>query len=253
MVIPVSILITVRDRESTIDRCIESALNQTFKDFELIILDDGSTDGTPDRIRKWMRKDKRIEFVQYPKLGRYRAITVAQEMANGDYCLWLDSDDYLHPECISKMYYYLQDHEEVASVYANHVSIDIGDNKKRTKKKGKKYLEVANKDLLSYFICLHPFMYSRSIARFCWMNKDLTAALDYDLVLRFNDEFPIGYVDEELYYYSEAPTGRMSNDKRHQQMCAQIAQLSALSRRGIKGYTINMTNQLIQLNGKKVQ
>jgi len=63
----VSVIIPTYNRANLLPRAIKSVLNQTFKDFELIIVDDGSTDNTEEVIKEFQRKDERIKYIKYDK------------------------------------------------------------------------------------------------------------------------------------------------------------------------------------------
>ena len=76
---------------------IRSVLAQTFQDFELVIADDGSTDGTPDIVRQWTRTDARVRLVTRPNGGSGAARNSAMAVARGEYFALLDSDDLWDP------------------------------------------------------------------------------------------------------------------------------------------------------------
>jgi len=91
----------VYNREDCIGRCIESVLNQTVLPFEMLLVDDGSTDGTKSVIKKYQQEHSIIKLFEAPKNGgenyaRNRCV----EYASGDFILWLDSDDYILPDSI---------------------------------------------------------------------------------------------------------------------------------------------------------
>ena len=88
-----SIIIPTYNREEYIKRCLESALNQTYKDIEVIIVDDGSTDNTEKIIKSY--KDKRIKYFKNTNHGIGFSRNFGLDKANGDYIFFLDSDDYL--------------------------------------------------------------------------------------------------------------------------------------------------------------
>ncbi len=93
----VSILMTAYNREFFISMAIESVLNSTFKDFELIIVDDCSTDATVAIARKYEKLDSRIKlFVNEHNLGDYDNRNFAASVARGKYIKYVDSDDILY-------------------------------------------------------------------------------------------------------------------------------------------------------------
>lgn len=91
----VSIIIPVYNAEKTIDRCINSVLNQTYKNFELILLDDGSTDTTGELCDAYAGRDKRIRVVHKKNSGVSDTRNQGIAMAEGEYLQFLDSDDWI--------------------------------------------------------------------------------------------------------------------------------------------------------------
>lgn len=100
----VSILLTAWNREKYVGEAIEHVLAQTFGDFELIIVDDASTDGTVDVIKKYAAMDKRIRYYVNPQnLGDYPNRNKVSTYATGKYIKYTDSDDVLYEHAIQVM------------------------------------------------------------------------------------------------------------------------------------------------------
>ena len=98
--LPISVIIPAYNCENSIERAIGSVLNQTCQDFELIIVDDGSKDGTRDKIRNV--HDSRIHLILHKKnRGAAAARNTGMRYAQGKYVAWLDSDDEWLPEKLS--------------------------------------------------------------------------------------------------------------------------------------------------------
>jgi len=94
----VSVLITAYNREKYISFAIQSVLNSTLQDFELIIVDDGSTDNTYTIIQDYSKKDKRIRHCRNEQnLGDYPNRNKAASLAQGKYIKYVDADDYIYP------------------------------------------------------------------------------------------------------------------------------------------------------------
>lgn len=100
----VSVLMTAFNREKYIKESIESVLSSTFTQFELIIVDDCSTDGTVDIVRKYQSLDSRVKlFLNTKNLGDYPNRIKAADLAKGKYIKYLDSDDIMYPTCLETM------------------------------------------------------------------------------------------------------------------------------------------------------
>ena len=99
----VSVLITAFNRERFIGPAIESVLVQTFTDFELLVVDDCSTDGTVEVVRRYL-SDPRVRLVQNERnLGQFPNRNHAATLARGEFLKYHDSDDLMYPHCLSVM------------------------------------------------------------------------------------------------------------------------------------------------------
>lgn len=94
----VSIIVPVYNAENTIRRCMESILNQTYTDFELLVMDDGSRDGTAAIIDGYAAKDPRVIAVHKPNSGVSDTRNQALDRARGKYIQFLDADDWISPD-----------------------------------------------------------------------------------------------------------------------------------------------------------
>lgn len=100
----VSIIVPVYNSEKYLKRSIESILNQTYKDLEIIIIDDKSTDNSKKIIQKYASSDNRIRaFYSEVNHGVSRSRNIGLKSISGDYVMFMDSDDYIVPEAIERM------------------------------------------------------------------------------------------------------------------------------------------------------
>ena len=90
----ISIIIPVYKVEKYLDKCVESIVNQTHKNLEIILVDDGSPDNCPKICDEWARKDKRIKVVHKKNGGLSSARNTGLDICNGEYIMFVDSDDY---------------------------------------------------------------------------------------------------------------------------------------------------------------
>src|SRR5689334_18976624 len=88
-----SIIVPVYNKENYIDECIESILRQSFTDFELIIINDGSTDGSALKCKKYAAKDSRVVVIDQPNAGVSSARNRGLSLAKGTYTGFVDGDD----------------------------------------------------------------------------------------------------------------------------------------------------------------
>jgi len=100
----ISIIVPVYKVEKYIHRCIDSVLSQTFSDWELILVDDGSPDNSPLICDEYAKIDEHIRVIHKGNEGQAEARNVALDIAKGDYIMFLDSDDYLHSSTLEDIY-----------------------------------------------------------------------------------------------------------------------------------------------------
>ena len=100
----ISVIIPVYKAESYLADCIDSVLAQTFSDFELILVDDGSPDGCADICREYEKKDGRIRFLRQENQGQAAARNHAMTIARGTWICFVDSDDVIHHQYLQILY-----------------------------------------------------------------------------------------------------------------------------------------------------
>ncbi|GIW67113.1 MAG: hypothetical protein KatS3mg095_1011 [Candidatus Parcubacteria bacterium] len=112
----VSIITPTYNGEKFIERAIKSVLWQTFKDWEMIIVDDGSTDKTVNIVKEYIKRDPRIKLIELKENTGGPAIprTVACKEAKGEYIAFLDQDDIYYPEYLESKVNYLNNNPEIA-------------------------------------------------------------------------------------------------------------------------------------------
>ena len=98
--IKITIAIPIYNSEKYLAECIESVLNQSYSDYELLLINDGSTDGSLCICNYYANKDQRIKVVNNNNEGVSRARNRALDIANGDYIIFIDSDDFLLPNAL---------------------------------------------------------------------------------------------------------------------------------------------------------
>ena len=97
----VSIIVPIYNKEKYLEKCLDSILGQTYRDLEIILVDDGSQDGSLEICRKYAEKNERIHVYAKKNGGVASARNLGLEKSQGSFLAFVDPDDYLHPECIS--------------------------------------------------------------------------------------------------------------------------------------------------------
>ena len=99
----ISVIVPIYNAEIFLSDCIKSILSQTIKDFEVILVDDGSTDGSGSICEQYCRKDDRIRYILQENAGVSVARNTALDVAKGEYVVFIDSDDVVAPDFLQRL------------------------------------------------------------------------------------------------------------------------------------------------------
>ncbi len=100
----ISIVIPVYNSESTLKQCLDSLLNQSFSDIEIVCVNDGSTDDSQKIIEEYMRKDSRVKLVTQPHSGIALARNKGRYLSRGEYIIFMESTDYIKSDMLQTLY-----------------------------------------------------------------------------------------------------------------------------------------------------
>lgn len=122
----VSVIVPVYNVENYLTKCITSIRNQTYQNIEIIIVNDGSTDDSLKICKTQRKMDGRIKLINQKNAGLSKARNTGIDNANGDYVLFVDSDDYIHPRLIEELirpFYIDKDIDlTICNYSSNHIS-----------------------------------------------------------------------------------------------------------------------------------
>lgn len=118
----VSVLMSVYNSMLYLEQSVQSILDQTFRDFEFIIINDGSTDGTQKILETFA--DPRIQIVTQPNTGLTKALNRGLKLCRGEFMARMDADDISMPERLERQLVFLNKHPEVGMVGTAHIEID---------------------------------------------------------------------------------------------------------------------------------
>lgn len=124
----VSIIVPIYNTERYLDRCLQSLLNQTLKDIEIILVDDGSTDNSPKKCNDYANIDPRVKVIHKENGGAGYARNSGIKIANGEFLAFVDSDDFVDISMYEKLY--------SAATKGDYDAIFCGFNKERDNKIG---------------------------------------------------------------------------------------------------------------------
>lgn len=176
---------------------IESILNQTYQNWELIIVNDCSTDGTLEIAKAYQKKDKRIRVLSNEKnLKLPRTLNVGFAEARGEYYTWTSDDNMYMPEALSRLAQELCLDQDCVMVYSNMTDIDTDGKEIATVKRlSPEYIVTGN-------VIGASFLYRAETAKQVGeYDINLFLAEDYDYWIRIYCTGKVKYIDESLYYY----------------------------------------------------
>lgn len=211
-----TVIIPTYNREEFLKRAVDSILAQTFKDFELIIVDDGSTDNTKSLLDAY--DDTRIVYFYKENGGQNSAVNVGLKNARGEFIAFCDSDDTWMPEKLEKCMEKYQEDKEIKVVYSltGMVSTENGEQKivavRNDSCEGWCYKEVIEQGYLtspSFLTCKKECF---DVIGF--LPTDVFLCQDDDLCFRLCKNFKVGLVKEILGVYNFDASGRIMTQKK---------------------------------------
>ena len=214
----VSIIVPVYNVEKYLERCIKSVLSQTYPNIELILVDDGSKDSSPQICDSYADREN-ITVIHKENGGLSSARNAGIKRATGEYIFFLDSDDFIHDECIQTLY-------DIMTQY--DCDIVQGNFERGTSELFSDKRENANITLLSYQEALSGFRY-KTIACGKLYRRFVIDGIDFPEGLIHEDEAiyyqyacrakKIAITNRALYYYFMAPNSIMRNNQEYKNEC----------------------------------
>lgn len=228
----ISVITTAYNRETYIAQAIQSVLDQTLKDFELIVWDDGSTDNTLAIAQAYEARDRRIKVIGSYHQGYTAALKQALALSTGDYFGCVDSDDYLAPTCLEETKKILDTFPDVGVVYTWYAQVDALDNDLGLGHRC--YIPYSKERMLGSHITHHFRLIRRELYDAVGgLNTRYDYASDYDLCLRLSEITEFYQLQRLLYYYRNHPYNMTNTSRGKQIEHAWQAINEALQRRGL--------------------
>jgi len=228
----ISVVMSVFNGEPLLSEAVESILGQTFGDFEFIIINDGSTDGSGETLQKFARQDDRIRLVEQPNRGLNLALNDGIDAARGKYLARMDADDISLPERLAQQHTFLETHPEIGVVGVEAVWFMVDGRERRDR-----WMRVHSPDharwrLLFQNCMIHPSVMGRTELfkryRYC---PDTRVAQDYELWLRMSLQENLVNMPEPLLAFRRTQRSvgaTQRNDQRHTAVRVQGAMIKDL-------------------------
>lgn len=225
---------TLYNRARWLEAAAKSVLAQTERDLELVIVDDGSTDGSLDTARRLAASDPRVRVFAEPHRGVVGTLKRAHELTAGQLLGWVDSDDLLVADAVAKCRAVLDARPGVGLVYSDHVEID--ENGAFLREGTRSKVPYSRDALLTDLMTFQFRLFRRSVFDACGgIDAGFTAAPDYDFCLRASEVTEFAYLPEPLYCYRMHGASISATRQLEQITNSQRAVEDALARRGMNG------------------
>ncbi|MGB6298578.1 MAG: glycosyltransferase [Rivularia sp. (in: cyanobacteria)] len=221
----ISVIIPVFNGEKTIKETINSILNQTFQNIELIIVDDGSKDKTLEIIEKI--SDSRIKIFSYANAGLSASRNRGISQAKGEYISFIDADDLWTPDKLQAQWQALQENPQAAVAYSWTDYIDESSKFFKLGRRIKVNGDAFSKLLLFNFLenGSNPLICQKALEKVGGFDESLTAAEDKDMWLRLAANYEFVCVEKPQILYRTSTTSMSTNLKRQE-----VASLKVIER-----------------------
>ncbi len=211
----ISVILATFQSYKTLPRAIDSILNQTIRDIEFIIVDDGSNDHTPDLLRDYASKDKRIKVVTQTNQGLAAARNNGVAEASAKYIAFIDSDDACAVNHLEFHYNFLENNTQYSACVLSDVA-SINDYYPGIAFMGKKEYSICHGSPFDSRRLLgalgsHSFMRRNSIIKVGGYRGQKTIIEDLDFILRYSHYFSFAKIDGEGSYFYTAPENNTPN------------------------------------------
>lgn len=236
----VTVLMPVYNSAAYLDKAVQSILDQTHENFEFLIFDDGSSDGSVKKLINYAQTDSRIKFYQCSHSGYSAHLNEGIQLACGSFIARMDSDDYAYPQRLEKQLNYLQNHPDVLAV---GTSVELMDED------GDSYScvcgEMSHEELVKHYLqpqggvglLYHPSMMMRTeaVRLVGGYRTDFEPAEDMDLWLRLSEVGKLARMEDVLLKFRTHQTSISHRKMRVQHQNVERALHEAYARRNLPG------------------
>ncbi len=207
----ISIIIPIYKVEKYLNRCLESVVNQTYRNLEIILVDDGSPDNCPAMCDAWAEKDSRIKVIHKENAGVAKARNDALDIASGEFIGFVDSDDYIELNMLETLF------ENIKASSADVSVCDYSDNEAASQDNQFSYIDVdeALKGIASggyLYSVLWNKLYKRSVIADVRMPDYICCEDEEFNYFVFQKAKTIVQCDAKLYHYIQTEELKVSGD-----------------------------------------
>lgn len=204
----VSVIIPAYNRKDYIRQTVDSVLEQSCAPLELLVVDDGSTDGTLEILQSYGDKIRLLQHPNGENKGQAAALNLGLKHLCGEFIAILDSDDYWSEDFLEKMLPFIQERPECGMVYSSGFAVD---------EKGNKLYNLFPKNhqehnrlgdiLLDCYLCLpgESLVRRQVYEKVGGFDESLRAGQDHDMCIRLAENTKLAYNNQQLFHYRKHP------------------------------------------------
>lgn len=218
--VEISIIVPIYNTHQYLDRCIRSIIDQSFKNYELILVDDGSEDGCEEIYKKYKKLDDRIKIIKKVNGGLSSARNAGLNVAKGNYIGFVDSDDWINRSMYEQLYRLaVQNDADIVECEFKKMQNDINSMEKDDFQKNEEIKVINNIEALNYLVTLGENHVKMVVSWNKLYKKNLFDKIRFPVGRIHEDEFTtykllykskrIVLVNKKLYYYRQNPDGIM--------------------------------------------
>ena len=228
----ISIIVSIYNSDKTLSKMIDSVLSQTYQDFELILINDGSSDNSFNIMKDYLEKDNRIILIDKENSGLTKSLNIGLKRVNGKYISRIDADDIWKKDKLEKQIKFLETNNHYALVGTAYDEIDkegkIMYLKQRTP------LLTTNDNIINNIVKFNPFFHSSVLFRkevlgtIGFYNEEFKYTQDYEFWVRIMSKLKVANLDEVLASRRYSENMISISKEKEQRMYAIKAKLLAI-------------------------
>ncbi|MCO8120565.1 glycosyltransferase [Stieleria sp. TO1_6] len=234
----VSVVMSVHNGQDYLDAAVQSVLSQTYRDFEFLIIDDGSSDRSPAILREFSSRDNRVRVISQANTGLTRALNRGIESARGRFVARMDADDLCEPSRFAEQTQFLDDNPSCVAVGCQLSLIDPDGDFLAYRNAPQTHDDIVSRLLNGIGAIPHPSAMIRreTLCAVGGYREEFQFAQDLDLWLRLSEQGSLANLDKPLLRYRLHCSSLTTQKRAVQLECARRAVAEAFVRRGIKDF-----------------
>ncbi len=206
----ITVYITNYNYGKYIDKCVHSILNQTYKNIELIIIDDGSSDNSRENIKKY-ENNKKIKIIYQKNKGLNISNNIAIKVSSGKYIMRVDADDWLREDAISSLYKEIIKNKKIAMVFSNYYEVS-SEGELQHEFKRYDFNKVKLLDKPAHGAC--TLIDKKKLLLVGGYNENLSCQDGYDIWFKFISKYEVKHIKKSLFFYRQHSNSLSRNKKK---------------------------------------